>query len=47
MKAFEKSKLSVEGQAEFLRESFAHASELGWLCRHKRRQKFIVTGHVD
>jgi Putative DNA-binding domain len=31
-KAFEKSKLSVEGQAELLRESFAHASELGWLC---------------
>lgn len=35
MKAFEKSKLSVEGQAELLRESFAHASELGWLCRHE------------
>jgi hypothetical protein len=38
IKAFEKSKLSVEGQAELFRESFAHASELGWFCRHKRRQ---------
>jgi hypothetical protein len=32
IKVFEKSQLSVEGQAELLRESFAYASELGWLC---------------
>ena len=31
--AFEKSKLSAEEQADVLRESFGHASELGWLCR--------------
>jgi hypothetical protein len=31
-KSFEKSSLTPEGQAELLRESFAHASELGWLC---------------
>jgi hypothetical protein len=30
--AFEKAKLNVEQQAAVLRESFAHASELGWLC---------------
>ena len=30
--AFEKAKLNVEQQAEVLRESFAHASELGWFC---------------
>jgi hypothetical protein len=30
--AFEKAKLNVEQQAEILRESFAHASELGWFC---------------
>jgi hypothetical protein len=35
IKAFEESKLSVERQAELLRESFAHASELGWLCPHE------------
>jgi Putative DNA-binding domain len=46
MTAFEKSKLSVEGQAELLRESFAHASELGWLCRHEsddRSSSSLVT----
>lgn len=32
-RTFEKSKLTPEGQVEFLRESFAHASELGWFCR--------------
>lgn len=32
-RAFEKSKLTVEAQADLLRESFAHASELGWFCR--------------
>ena len=30
--AFEKAKLNVEQQAAILRESFAHASELGWFC---------------
>jgi hypothetical protein len=30
--AFEKAKLSAEEQATVLRESFAHASELGWFC---------------
>ena len=32
-RAFEKSKLTPEGQADMLRESFAHAAELGWFCR--------------
>jgi hypothetical protein len=30
--AFEKTKLNAEEQANMLRESFAHASELGWFC---------------
>jgi hypothetical protein len=30
--AFEKTKLNAEGQANMLRESFAHASALGWFC---------------
>jgi Putative DNA-binding domain len=30
--AFAKSKLTVDAQATLLRESFAHASQLGWLC---------------
>ena len=30
--AFEKTKLNAEAQAKLLRESFAHASELGWFC---------------
>ncbi|MGB0124286.1 MAG: DNA-binding domain-containing protein [Silvibacterium sp.] len=30
--AFEKTKLNGEEQANVLRESFAHASELGWFC---------------
>jgi hypothetical protein len=30
--AFEKTKLNAEEQANVLRESFAHASELGWFC---------------
>jgi hypothetical protein len=30
--AFEKTKLDAEAQANLLRESFAHASELGWFC---------------
>ncbi|HEY1501916.1 MAG TPA: DNA-binding domain-containing protein [Acidobacteriaceae bacterium] len=32
IEAFEETKLKVKEQAELLRESFAHASELGWLC---------------
>jgi hypothetical protein len=32
-RAFENSKLTPEGQADLLHESFAHASELGWFCR--------------
>jgi hypothetical protein len=31
-RAFEKTKLNAEEQANALRESFAHASELGWFC---------------
>jgi len=31
-RAFEKTKLNAEQQANVLRESFAHASELGWFC---------------
>jgi Putative DNA-binding domain len=31
-RAFEKTKLNAEEQANVLRESFAHASELGWFC---------------
>ena len=30
--AFEETKLNVEAQANLLRESLAHASELGWFC---------------
>jgi hypothetical protein len=30
--AFTKTNLTAEGQAKLLRESFAHAAELGWLC---------------
>ncbi|QNI35222.1 hypothetical protein H7849_01610 [Alloacidobacterium dinghuense] len=30
--AFEKTKLNAKEQATVLRESFAHASELGWFC---------------
>jgi Putative DNA-binding domain len=32
-RAFEKSKLTPEDQADLLRESFAHASEMGWFCQ--------------
>jgi hypothetical protein len=31
-RAFERSKLTLPGQADCLRESFSLASELGWLC---------------
>jgi Putative DNA-binding domain len=31
-RAFEKSKLTPDAQATLLNESFAHASQLGWLC---------------
>ncbi len=31
--AFAGSKLSPEGQAQKIQESFAHAAELGWFCR--------------
>jgi hypothetical protein len=30
--AFAKSKLTSDAQASLLQESFAHASQLGWLC---------------
>ena len=30
--ALDKTKLEAEEQAALLRESFAHASQLGWLC---------------
>jgi hypothetical protein len=32
--AFETTKLDAEAQANLLRESFAHASALGWFCPH-------------
>ena len=32
IRAFEKTKLTAGEQAELVRESFAHAGELGWLC---------------
>jgi hypothetical protein len=33
--AFEKSKLTPDRQTDLLRESFAHSSELGWLCSRR------------
>jgi hypothetical protein len=35
--AFEKTKLNAEERAHVLRESFAHASELGWFCSPRVR----------
>jgi hypothetical protein len=32
--AFQRTQLNAEGQANVLRDSFAHASELGWFCSH-------------
>jgi hypothetical protein len=32
-RVFEKSNLTPEDEGDLLRESFAHASELGWFCR--------------
>jgi hypothetical protein len=37
--AFEKSKLTPSRQTDLLRESFAHASELGWLCSRQDDDK--------
>jgi Putative DNA-binding domain len=34
-RAFQKTKLTAGEQAELVRESFAHAGELGWLCPHR------------
>jgi len=34
-RAFQKTKLTGVEQAELVRESFAHAGELGWLCPHR------------
>jgi hypothetical protein len=39
--AFEKTKLNVELQAEILRESFAHASELGWFCSESKEEESV------
>jgi Putative DNA-binding domain len=36
-RAFEKSKLPPQEQLDLLRESFAHAAELGWLCPRRTR----------
>jgi hypothetical protein len=38
--AFEKTKLNTEEQANVLRESFAHASELGWFCSPQDESDF-------
>jgi hypothetical protein len=38
-RAFEKTKLNVEEQANVLRESFAHASELGWFCLPEEQEE--------
>jgi len=32
--AFQRTKLNAQAQAHVLRDSFAHASELGWFCSH-------------
>ena len=32
--AFQRTKLNAQAQANVLRDSFAHASELGWFCSH-------------
>jgi hypothetical protein len=43
--AFGKTKLNAEEQADVLRESFAHASELGWLCgphREESSEAFVM-----
>jgi hypothetical protein len=38
--AFEKTKLNTEEQANVLRETFAHASELGWFCSPQDENDF-------
>jgi hypothetical protein len=38
--AFAKTKLNPEAQAILLRESFAHASELGWFCTPGAEDEF-------
>jgi hypothetical protein len=40
IQAFEKTKLNTEEQADVLRESFAHASELGWFCSPQDENDF-------
>jgi hypothetical protein len=39
IQAFEETKLTAKGQTELLRESFALASELGWLCPGVENEK--------
>jgi hypothetical protein len=39
-RSFEKTKLNAEEQANVLRESFAHASELGWFCPPQSENNF-------
>jgi len=41
--AFRKTKLTAGWQAELLRESFAHASELGWLCPSVENREYPST----
>ena len=41
-RAFEKTKLNAEEQANVLRESFAHASELGWFCLPEEEEDSVV-----
>jgi hypothetical protein len=41
--AFRKTKLTAGWQAELLRESFAHASELGWLCPSVANREYPST----
>jgi hypothetical protein len=42
-KAFENSRQAPDGQAELLRKSFAHASELGWLCPRRDDDEEPIT----
>jgi hypothetical protein len=42
--AFEETKLKAKEQAELIRESFAHASELGWLCPRVENGENVGSG---
>jgi hypothetical protein len=44
-RTFEQSKLTPDGQAKVLRESFAHASALGWFCRQPDNAASVLICH--